>query len=137
MTRPLLTTRTRDVPWSVVVEIATVPPGMLYRSALSSRLAMSRSSSTRVAGDRGLVECGGRRDVVGGASLECVPGDVGEIQWVVEDARLIVAREHQEDFDEPFGVIDGLPDVGGHANELGVCRRGLGEDDVDRGAHDR
>jgi hypothetical protein len=83
-----------------------------------------------------LAEHGGGRDAVSGASLERVFGDIGEIQRVVEDPRLIVAREHKEDVDEPFGVIDGLADVDRHRHQFEVCRLRLGEDDVDRGAHD-
>ena len=76
------------------------------------------------------------RDAVGGTSLECVLGDGGEVQRVGEGARLIVAREYQQCLDEPLGVIDGLADLGGHRHQLVARRLRLGEDDVDRGAHD-
>ena len=69
-------------------------------------------------------------------SFECVFGDGGQIQRVGEGARLIVAREYQQRLDEPLGVIDGLADVGGHRHQLVARRLRLGEDDVDRGAHD-
>jgi hypothetical protein len=75
-------------------------------------------------------------NAVGGTSLECVLGDGGEIQRVGEGARLIVAREYQQCLDEPLGVIDGLADFGGHRHQFVARRLRLGEDDVDRGAHD-
>src|SRR4029077_14161377 len=59
-----------------------------------------------VAGHRGFAERGGRRNAVGGTSLECVFGDGGEIQRVGEGARLIVARQDQQYLDEPLAVID-------------------------------
>ena len=131
----MLTTRTRDAPSFVVVEIVTVPPAMLYRSALSSRLCDEPFEHHAIAGHRGLVERGDRRDAVGRASLECVFGDGGEIQRVGEVACLIVASEHEQYLDEPLGVVYGLADLGGHRHQLVARRRRFGEDDVDRGAH--
>ena len=113
-----------------------VPPGDVVALGVVEQVGDEPFEQHPVAGHRGFVERGGRRDAVGGTSLECVLGDGGQIQRVGEGAGLIVAREYQQYLDEPLGVIDGLADFGGHRHQLLARRLRLGEDDVHRGAHD-
>jgi hypothetical protein len=134
-TAPVLTTRRTDVASWVIVEISMVPPATLSRSALSSRLLTSRSSSTPspVTGAWWSVvivvmPSAVRPSSASSATAARSSGSVSVRAWSL--------REYQQCLDEPLGVIDGLADFGGYRHQLVAGRLRLGEHDVDGGAHE-
>lgn len=72
--------------------------------------------------------------VVGG--VQDVLGDGGQVDRFVDGESALVAGQDEQGVDQPFGVVDGVAHVLAHAVQLAGCRGGLGEHDIEGGAHD-